>query len=282
MHKIALITDSSCDLSHFDLKQYNIYMFPMRIIYTNNEFLDKITLSSEAMYASLKDEIPTTSLPDLHYCENILKEIEKEGYTDVIITTVSSSLSGTLNSIRLLCENFSHLKFHFFDTKTLGYPQGVITMEVAKMIEQGMSCETILENLEKVRENVKGFIALDTLEYLKKGGRIGKVASAIGEVLHLKPIISSNEAGILYNHAKARGKKQALKKVKDILEGYLEKTKCRVWILQGDALEEAKHFLDEIKSHPNITDISLETVGAAMGIHTGPGVVGFAILQEQN
>lgn len=280
MQKIALITDSSCDLTDFDLKQHHIYMFPMRIIYSDREFLDKITLSSEAMYDSLKDEIPSTSLPDMHYCENILREIEKEGYTDVIITTVSCALSGTLNGLRLLCEGLPNLNYHFFDTKTLGYPVGVIAMEASKMIKKGMSCESIISALENVRQHVRGFIALDTLEYLKRGGRIGRVASAVGEILHLKPIISSNDEGTLYSHAKVRGRRQALKKVKEILDSYLEISPCRVWVLQGDALEEGKKFLDEVKAHPNITDISLETVGAAMGIHTGPGVVGFAILQH--
>lgn len=280
MTKIALITDSSCDLTFNDLEKHDIFQFPIRIIYKDKEYLDKIEISSDEMYAKLSKEVPTTSLPDMHYCENILKKLIAEGYTDAIVVNVSTALSGTQNSIRLLTEHFPELNYHFFDTKTLGYPQGVIAMEASKLIKQGLSCDEILSKLEEVREKVKGFIAIETLEYLVKGGRIGKVAGTVGELLHIRPIISSNDDGILYSYTKARGKKQVFTKLRNTLLEFLDESPCRVWILQGDAKVEAEAFLESIKDHPNITELTLETVGAAMGIHTGPGVVGFAILKK--
>lgn len=281
MTKIALITDSSCDLSFEDLKKHNIIQFPIRVIYKDKEYLDKIEISSEEMYRRLKQEVPSTSLPDMHYCENILQQLIEENYTDVIVTNVSTALSGTQNSIRLLAQQFPALNFHFFDTKTLGFPQGVITLEASKLIAQGLSCTEILDRLEDVRQRTNGFIAIETLEYLIKGGRIGKVSGTVGELLHIRPIISSNDEGVLYSYTKARGKKQVLSKLKKTLMEFLDASPCRVWILQGDAKEDALAFLEDVKNHPNITDISLETVGAAMGIHTGPGVIGFAILSQK-
>ncbi|MGL4736534.1 MAG: DegV family protein [Cellulosilyticaceae bacterium] len=280
MTKIALITDSSCDLTFNDLEKHDIIQFPIRIIYKDREYLDKVEISSEQMYAQLSEEVPSTSLPDMHYCENILKDLIDQGYTDAIVVNVSTALSGTQNSIRLLAEQFPELNFHFFDTKTLGYPQGVIAMEASKLIKKDLSCTQILAQLEEVRQNVKGFIAIETLEYLIKGGRIGKVAGTVGELLHIRPIISSNDEGILYSYTKARGKKQVFTKLRNTLMEFLDASPCRVWILQGDAKAEAESFLESIKDHPNLTEISLETVGAAMGIHTGPGVVGFAILTK--
>lgn len=281
MTKIALITDSSCDLTSKDLEKHDIIQFPIRIIYKDKEYLDKVEISSEEMYARLREEVPSTSLPDMHYCENILRDLIAQGYTDAIVTNVSTALSGTQNSIRLLAEQFPELKFHFFDTRTLGYPQGVITMEASKLIKQGLSCSEILVQLEDIRQRVSGFIAIETLEYLIKGGRIGKVAGTVGELLHIRPIISSNEQGILYSYTKARGKKQVLTKLRNTLTDILDQTPCRVWILEGDAKTEAQTFLESVKDHPNITEITLETVGAAMGVHTGPGVVGFAILKHK-
>lgn len=280
MTKIALITDSSCDLSFKDLEDHNIIQFPIRIIYKDKDYLDKVEISSEEMYSRLKDEVPSTSLPDMHYCETILHQLIAEGYTDAIVTNVSTALSGTQNSIRLLAQQFPALKFHFFDTKTLGFPQGVITLEASKLIKKGLSPQEILDKLQVIRQHVKGFIAVETLEYLIKGGRISKVAGTVGELLHIRPIISYNDEGVLYSYAKARGKKQVLSKLKKILVDFLDENPCRVWILQGDALNEATAFMEEIKDHPNITEISLETIGAAMGVHTGPGVVGFAILSK--
>ena len=280
MQKIAIITDSCSDLTFKTLEQYKLTMFPIRIIYKEREFLDKIEITSEEMYANLAKEVPSTSLPDLDYCETKVAELKAEGFTDFIVITVSSNLSGTLNALRILAEHHTDIHFHFFDSLTLGYPQGVIAIEAGKMAMSGENVETILTKLEDVRKRTHGYIALDTLEYLKRGGRLGKVTATLGELISLKPIISSNDEGVLFTHCKARGKKQALSKVKQLILSYLEKGKCSVWVLQGDALQEGTALFEELKEHPNLNYLSLETVGPSMGVHTGPGVVGFAILEE--
>ncbi len=280
MEKIALITDSCGDLTLETMEALNISMFPVRVVYENEEFLDKIDISADEMYQRLKDEIPTTSLPDFHYCEKILSSLKAEGYTHFIVATVSSAVSGTHNAVRLMFEEHPEVTYHLFDTKTLGFPEGVITYEIALMIQEGKSYQEILDSLEDIRKRTHGYIALNTLEYLKKGGRIGTVAATIGEFLSLKPIISSNEEGTLYTYAKAHGKKKALSKVKEIALSYLDKGPCKVWVLQGAALSEGESLLADLKDHPNLTRISLETVGPSMGTHTGPGVVGFAIFEQ--
>lgn len=281
LQKIALITDSSCDLDKKTLEQYNINMLPFRIIYSDGEFLDKITITSEEMFKSLEKEVPTTSLPDLAYTENILNKIKADGYTDAIVIPVSSGLSGTYNSLRLIMEDFEGINFHFFDSKTLGFPVGAITIEAAKLIANGESVESIMEKLPDIRDRVTGYVTLDTIDYLIKGGRIGRVAGAIGKVLHLKPIIASSEDGVLYPYAKARGRKKAVSKMKEILDMHLEKAKCRVWVLDGYAREEARAFFENIKNDPRISEISLENIGPAMGIHTGPGALGICILENK-
>ncbi|WP_317310054.1 DegV family protein [Clostridium thermobutyricum] len=280
MKKIGVLTDSSCDLTLETLKENNIEMLPIRIIYKEREFLDKITITSEEMYESLSTEIPTTSLPDLKTTDKILDKFIDEGYTDLIIVCVSNKLSGTLNSIRLIAEEKSGINFHFLDTKTLGYPQGAIVLEVAKLVEQGKTAEEIVQAFESIRNRTHGFITFNTLEYLKRGGRIGKISGTIGEILHIKPIVSSDDDGELYTYTKTRGRKKAISKMKNILFEYLETSKCRVWVLSGAADEEAKEFFENVKGHENIIDISLEQIGAAMGIHTGPGALGLCILEE--
>ncbi len=281
MQKIALIADSSCDLDKKTIEKHGIRLLPIRLIYKDKEYLDKINITSEEMYASISREIPTTSLPDVEYTDKVINKIKEDGYTHVIVITVSKELSGTFNSVRVISEHHPELKFHLFDTKTLGYPQGAIVLEAVKMLDKGMNCEEILEKLQEVRKRVHGYVTVSSLEYMIKGGRIGRVAGTIGEILHLKPIISSNEHGLLYAYAKARGRKQAISKLKDTLMKYLDNSKCRIWVLSGDALEEAQDFYNKIKNHPNVTEISLETIGPAMGVHTGPGSLGLCILEEE-
>ena len=242
-----------------------------------------MTISEEQVYEDLSNGIiPTTSLPDLQYTENIIRKLKDEGYTHVVVVSVSSNLSGTFNSIQLLCEEHPELMYYFFDTKTLGFPVGAIALEVSKLIKEKVSFEEIIDKLPNIKKSISGYVTFNTLEFLKKGGRIGRVAGTVGEMLHLKPIISSDDEGHLYPFCKVRGRKKSISKLKEILNSYLEGGKCRVWVLNGAALEEARAFFEEIKNKHNISEISFETIGSAMGVHTGPGAIGLCIKKNIN
>lgn len=280
MQKIALVTDSSCDLGEKTRRDNNIEMLPFRIIYKDKEFLDQVNITHDELYKSLSEEIPTTSLPDLEYTENLVCRLKEEGYTDVIVITVSSRLSGTLNSIKLLVEDHKELKFHFYDSKTLGFPVGALVLEASLMIRAGLTPEEIIDKLHEVKTKLHAYVTLNTLEFLRKGGRIGRVAGAVGEILHLKPIISANEEGELYPWGKCRGRKQAISKLRSIIHERLENARCKVWILSGASHDEAVALYESVKSHTNISHISLEMIGATMGVHTGPGALGVCILEE--
>lgn len=280
MQKIALVTDSSCDLGEKTRRDNNIEMLPFRIIYKDKEFLDQVNITHDELYKSLSEEIPTTSLPDLEYTENLVCRLKEEGYTDVIVITVSSRLSGTLNSIKLLVEDHKELNFHFYDSKTLGFPVGALVLEASLMIRAGLTPEEIIDKLHEVKTKLHAYVTLNTLEFLRKGGRIGRVAGAVGEILHLKPIISANEEGELYPWGKCRGRKQAISKLRSIIHERLENARCKVWILSGASHDEAVALYESVKSHTNISHISLEMIGATMGVHTGPGALGVCILEE--
>ncbi|MBS5925454.1 MAG: DegV family protein [Clostridium sp.] len=280
MQKIALVTDSSCDLGEKTRRDNNIEMLPFRIIYKDKEFLDQVNITHDELYKSLSEEIPTTSLPDLEYTENLVCRLKEEGYTDVIVITVSSRLSGTLNSIKLLVEDHKELNFHFYDSKTLGFPVGALVLEASLMIRAGLTPEEIIDKLHEVKTKLHAYVTLNTLEFLRKGGRIGRVAGAVGEILHLKPIISANEEGELYPWGKCRGRKQAISKLRSIIHERLENSRCKVWILSGASHDEAVALYESVKSHTNISHISLEMIGATMGVHTGPGALGVCILEE--
>ena len=279
MQKIAIITDSSSDLTDDILSKYNIKSAPFRIIYRDNEYEDRISITPDQVYSNLTNEIPTTSLPNISRIEEILSSLENEGYTHVIAINISSGLSGTSNSIRLILENHANLKSFVFDTKTLSMAQGAIVIEAAKLIEAGKSFEEIVSILPKLREKVHVYFTLNTLEYLKKGGRIGRVAGTIGEILNLKPIIYVCDEGVYTTHAKLRGRKQALSKLVQTLDEYLVKTKCNVWIVEGDAKEESNLLFNLLKDNPQVNKLDITTLGPALGVHTGPGLLGF-IIQE--
>lgn len=277
MQKIALIVDSACDLSLEIIQEKNIKLLPLRISYSHGEYRDKIDISADEIYGNLENEVPKTSLPSAEDLEKILLDLENEGYTHVIAVTISSGLSGTFNSIRLALEEHPNLTSHIFDTKILAMPEGIVALEVANLIEEGKSFEEIVSELPTIRKNIIGYFTVNTLEYLKKGGRIGRVAGTIGDMLNLKPIVTVDEDGIYYTVCKARGRKQSISKLTSFLKDELKKSKCNVWILHGGALEEAKSILESLKGLNNILSLDISQISPALGVHGGPGLLGLAI-----
>lgn len=278
MDKIALITDSASDISIELLEKNNIKMLPFNIIYSDGEYEDRIEISPQTMYDRLETEIPKTSLPSIEKINNVFKEAVDKGCTHAIIITISAAFSGTYNAVRLVSEEFPELKTFVFDSKTLTMAEGAIVLETAELIREGKSFDEIIERLPKYREKIDLFFTIDTMEYLQKGGRIGKVAGTVAEFLNIKPIITVADDGTYRTAAKARGSKQAVSKLKDIFKSYSENGKCKAWILDGNAFEKAYSLYEYIKGLPNVVECTIAgTIGPALGVNTGPGLVGLAI-----
>lgn len=280
MQKIAIITDSSCDLTIKEINEYNINILPLKIIYKNKEYNDIFDIKPEQVYESLHIEVPTTSLCSPDYINSVLDKLEDEEYTHIIGIFISSALSGTFNAARLVIEERTSIKSYLFDSKIIGYPLGSIVLKAAELVKEGKSFEYIVEALPSIREATTGYYTLNTLEYLKRGGRIGKVAGTVGDLLHLKPIISVDEHGAYSPISKARGRKQSLKKLTSIILEHLDQGKCNIAVLNGMAKEEANQIFDSIKDHPNLLSSQVREIGAAMGVHAGPGMVGVSIQKE--
>jgi DegV family protein with EDD domain len=278
MENIALITDSASDISIELLEKNKIKLLPFKIIYSDKEYEDRIDITPQMMYEKLKVEIPKTSLPSIEKINNILKETINEGYTHAIIITISAAFSGTYNAVRLICEEFSELKTFVFDSKTLTMAEGAMVLETAKLIKEGKSFREITEILPTYRDKIDLFFTIDTLEYLQKGGRIGKVAGTVGELLNIKPIITVADDGTYRTAAKVRGSRQAVSKLTNIFKSYLEKGKYKAWILDGNGLDKVQSLYEDIKDLPNVVECTIAgTIGPALGVNTGPGLVGLAI-----
>ena len=277
MQKIALITDSACDLDLNTLRENNINLLPLRIIYSNGDYRDRIDISPQEVYDNLEKEVPKTSLPSAQETEEILSKLEQEGYTHVICISISSGLSGSFNAIRLALEDHPKLTSFVYDSKILAYPQGEIVLEVAKLIKEGKSYEEIIKEIPEIRKRVIGYFTINTLEYLKRGGRIGRLAGTVGELLNLKPIITTDEDGIYYNVAKVRGRKQSLSKMTELLKGYLAKGECEVAVLHAGCQDEAIKYMNSLKDLTNVVSIKIAEISPALGIHGGPGLIGFSV-----
>lgn len=280
MVKIALVTDSTSDLTKETIDKYDIKVLPLRIVYKDREYIDRVNITPKEVYDSLDKEIPHTSLPSMQDIENLFLKLEKEEYTHVICVSISSGLSGTYNTLKLVSENHPKLNITVFDSKALTLGAGAIIIKCAELIEEGKTYEQIIENLPKIKENISVFYVVDTLKYLIKGGRIGKISGTVGELLNIKPIISIDSEGVYYTHTKVRGKKKAVNKLVEITEEIISTTKSRVWIMHGGAEEEAKKLYDIFRNNSNISYLGFGDISPVAGVHTGPGLLGIITMKE--
>ena len=281
MKKIALITDSNCGLPNEYIEKYNIFVIPLKIIYSTGEFIDGITITPQEVYSNLEKELPTTSMPSVADVCNLYDKLLLEEYTHAIVMPISSGLSGTINSFRLASNEYSDKITSFiFDTKILSMAVGLSVIEIGKMIEAGKSFDYICNEIPKLRENTNMYFSVDTLEYLVKGGRIGKVSGGIGELLNLKPIIAMNDQGTYSTFTKVRGSKKTLKKLTDLSLDILNKGKCKVAIMTGTMNEEAEILKNALENHPNTTFMHVGIITPVVGIHSGPRLIGVIIMSE--
>lgn len=277
--KIALLVDSGTDVPAEIMSQYGMYMLPLQIIYKDRTYTDKVDITAEEIYQRLPQEIPSTSLPDGETINKIFDRIKADGYEQVLAVTISSGLSGTYNVVRLMGEQRNDLDIFVLDTKNIGIGAGLQAIRAAELLNEGITWKELKEQLlqEVVRNKV--FFNVATLEYLQKGGRIGLVASILGNALKLNPIISCNDEGIYYTVAKSRGRKKSLDKTVELVKQYIGNHKqFRLAVAQGDALAEAKEMKTRLEQEfPQVKEIFFGQISPALVVHTGPGLLGVGV-----
>lgn len=280
--KIALLVDSAMDLPPEIIKKPGVYVIPLSVIYSEGVYVDKVTITSKEIYARLGEEVPSTSLPDGKSISKILEKICNDGFTHLIISTISGGLSGTNNMLSLMTRDFPQLTTTVIDTKSIGIGGGLQGAYAKELIDRGESFEKISEILTASVQKSRVFFSIPTLEYLKKGGRIGLVSSIFGTALNLNPVISCNEDGIYYTVNKARGRKKSLEKMIGQVEKFLgSDTSYDLAVAYGNCIDEAKELAETVKARfTHLKHFYFDEVSPVLGVHTGPGVIGIAVLKR--
>lgn len=280
--KTAIITDSGTDVPQEYQQRYGISMLPLKIIYRDREYSDRVDITPEQVYERLPQEVPKTSLPDGESVRACLSALEAQGYAHVLCVTISSGLSGTGNLIRMVAREFPALDCRIIDTKSIGIGAGLQAIYAGALLEEGKSVDEVCALLLRSVEESRVFFCIPTLEYLRKGGRIGHVAAMLGSILNLKPIISCNAEGAYYTAAIARGQSKAIAQAVQMVLGRIkENIRYSIAVAHGAAPEKAKKILDELRARlPDCRRFIFSDVSPALGVHTGPGLVGICIQTE--
>lgn len=281
MQKIALITDSTSDIDQNQIDRYNINVLPFRIIYKEKEYLDNVDITAEEVYKNMAIEVPTSSFPTVEDIENLFKRLVKEGYTHAIAITLSTGLSGIYNAINMVSSNYTEIETFVYDSKSISLGEGALVIECGKLIEKGMEFKDIVKAIPMIKSKIHLFFVVGTLEYLKLGGRIGKVEGTIAELLQVKPIIAINDEGKYYTYTKVRGRKQSLTKLCQIISQLIQDKKYTIYVLHGNAYEEAYKVYTTIKDFNKLGSVMMGgQISPVSGVHSGPGLIGVVCVEE--
>lgn len=279
--KIALLTDSTADLSPALVGDKPIYVVPLKIVCADGEYSDGVDIFAPDVYDRLhRGELPRTSLPDGGSISDALDRIKADGYEKVLAVMLSSGLSGTYNMVRLQAETRRDLEIAVFDSKSGSLGMGIMVLQLWEDIQAGASWDWLVEKrLPGLIANTFPFFSVDTLEYLSKGGRIGKVAAFAGTLLSIKPIISFAEDGQLQSVAKVRGRRQVQDKILDLMEQRLRPgVRYNLGVANGGAPEEMKELAQRIRERfPNAEHIWEGAIDATLSVYIGDGVLGGGI-----
>jgi DegV family protein with EDD domain len=275
--KVAILTDSASNLLPSDIENYdNLFVLPLGIVIDGKTYRDQVEISAKEVYDQLDTHQISTSLPSTADFIQLLDKIKGEGYDHVMILSVSSGLSGTFNAFRLVSEDYEGLTFTLVDTKTLGAGQGFMVLRALEWLKDGKTPEEIVPMLTKLRfEDSLAIYTINTLKYLRRGGRIGKVEGTIGDILHVKPIITVNDEGIYITLAKSLGMNRSLLLMKQLLENKFKNSLIDLVIHFGNEIETAKELGSKLLTQLNIRKLVYAPLTPVLGIHTGPQMIAY-------
>jgi len=275
--KIAIVTDSTSDLDPEMIREFGIEVLPLHIVYQDREYLDRVNISPAEVYDNMGIEVPKTSLPSPAEISNLFSRLRDAQITHVLAIHISSGLSGTYETVCLIAQEYKEMGIEVLDSKSLSMGLGFPVLEAARQLRRLTDFQSVIKVAKSVSQQTKLYFVLSTLEYLKRGGRIGYVSGTLGELLNIKPIITVNSEGKYVTFAKVRGRDQSLKKLFDLLTESTQGEYYNVAIVHGGAEQEARKLWEKARQLPNINELLFNQISPVMGVHTGPGLVGVII-----
>lgn len=280
-NQIAILVDSCTDVPEASLQQHGIYWVPITIIYKDREYRDKIDITAQEVYDRLEVEVPRTSQPNGDAVREALERIRQDGFSRVLIITIAGALSGTNSMMHMVAQEPEQtgMDIRIIDTKSIGIGAGIQAVLAAELVAAGDSFDEVVRKVERSVEESRIYFCLSTLDYLARGGRIGKVSAVLGSLLKIKPIITCNGEGAYAIAAKVRGHAQAIAETINLaVAAAKDQVACTVAVVHGNAREEAAHVLSEVKRLiPNCKAFYEGTVSPALVVHTGPGLIGINV-----
>ena len=282
MSKIAVIADSSCDYTPERAKQAGFSVVPLQVTFEDGTvYRDGIDLTSEEFFQKLaaSKQLPKTSQPPLEAWTAELRRYED--YDDIIVITVSSKVSGTINGAgiarRMLRDEGFRPQVHLIDSQTASAAVAAFALEAVRMVRAGKPIQEILSRLTYMQNHLAVYFIFDSLEYLRKGGRIGNVTMLAGKLMGIKPLMTLFE-GLPKNVDKVRGMQAGYNK---LVDGFLNNSidLHHVTVISSCAPDRVKIITKMLQTHISDIEVTHVEIGSVIGTYVGPG--GIALVYEE-
>lgn len=278
---IAVLCDSCSDVPEHLVRELGIQVVAMHINYRDASYRDRVDIQPDEVYARFAEEVPRTSTPAPADVAAAFEAMIARGVTHVVAVSISSELSATCDLMRSVATGYRDLTVEVIDTKSIGLGSGFTAIEAARLAQAGASFEDVVLLCRAAARETEVFLCVDTLEYLYKGGRIGKAVYSLGSALDLRPVLTCDAEGVIATAAKAHGRKASIKKaftaVKKAVAAH-PGARFRMAVVHGGALDEARELEARVREEfPQAAEVLFEQISPALVVHTGPGLVGIGV-----
>lgn len=277
MAKTAVITDSTSYISESIRKEKNIEMIPLNVIFGDESYLEEVDITAEQFYEKMRgaEELPKTSQPAVGEFVELYERLADEQYTDIIVITLSSKISGTFQAAQTAATMVENVNVHVFDSEISSSPQAYFVLEAANMALEGKDADEIYARLEQIKERgVEAFFMVDDLTNLRLGGRLSGAQAFFAGMLQIKPVLEFKDGGIV-PFEKIRTRKKALARLLELFDHAVKDgEKVNATVIYSNVADDAiqiKHKLEQ--KYDNVT-VDVSYFGPVLGTHLGEGAIG--------
>ena len=289
---VKVVTDSTCDLPRELAQQWDITVIPCNVHFGDEVYKDGIDIGPDEFYRRLvsSPRLPTTAQPSVNDFLQVYTALSNEGH-DVLSIHLSAKLSGTLNSaiqarlalseaegeVSSLTQPPRSRRIEIIDSQMASVGLGLITLAASQMVKAGASCDEVVAEVQSSLPQTHCYFLLDTLEYLQKGGRIGKASAFLGSLLSIKPILMIKD-GEAHPVERVRARERGLRRLEEIIKGLAPvKLLSIVYSTTSDEAEALKERLSDLVPEE---EIIMARFGPVLGTYLGPGALGVSVMSS--
>lgn len=277
---VRVVTDSTANLSPSLAEELAITVVPLLVLFGHEALRDGIDLTTEEFFARLtaSTELPRTSQPSIGDFQEVYQRLARD--TDRIVSIhLSAKFSGTVETARLAAENLrDRCRIEVIDSRSVSMGLGMAVLAAARAAREAANLEEVAEAARSVSGRLGVVLTLETLDYLRRGGRIGRAEAFLGTLLHVRPILTIRD-GEAYPLARARTRSRALTQVYELAMSHPDLEE--VAVMHANSPQDAEALAARVRAeHPQVP-VHVGRLGPVIGVHGGPGIVGMAVLRAE-